>query len=203
MRSGLLLGDFLTNLRASLDHLAWNLVLANNGEPDEHTAFPIKVKEPRAKGSGEPVPLRISGGIAPDAMTIVESAQPYERRDGGDPATHPLWFLDRLVGVDKHRHFPLCIVGLQDIRHYFPDGTGGRHLHRVEMEGVRPLYEDAPISTIGMVNPAEHMDVDLEISTTVALKKGEPGGWEPLSGLCQTLLETTRNVLDALNDHAG
>jgi hypothetical protein len=35
-------GDVLTNLRSSLDHLAWQLVLANGQTPGKGTYFPIR-----------------------------------------------------------------------------------------------------------------------------------------------------------------
>ena len=34
-------GDVLQNLRSTLDHLAWELVLAAGNKPDSNTAFPI------------------------------------------------------------------------------------------------------------------------------------------------------------------
>ena len=38
---GLIAGDISHNLRSALDHLAFQLVLANKQVPDKHTCFPI------------------------------------------------------------------------------------------------------------------------------------------------------------------
>ena len=38
---GPVIGDFLFNLRSTLDHLAWELVRANGQTPDKRTEFPI------------------------------------------------------------------------------------------------------------------------------------------------------------------
>jgi hypothetical protein len=201
-RIGLRLGDFLTNLRASLDHMAWNLVLANDGEPDDHTTFPIKSKEPREPGSGKPVPLRIFGGASDEAMALVKAAQPYERRDGDDPTTHPLWILDRLVGIDKHRHLPIFVVGLQGITSYVGEGEDRIGVDWAKLSPPRRLFNGANVCTMGIDADAK-MDVDLDIATTVALGEGEPAGGEPLSEVCRTLRDAARNVLDALSNHAG
>src|SRR6267378_798859 len=40
-RLSVILGDCLHNLRSALDHIAWQLVLANGEKPGRDTAFPI------------------------------------------------------------------------------------------------------------------------------------------------------------------
>jgi hypothetical protein len=89
-----LLGVFLHNLRSSLDHIAWQLVLDNGGTPVKKTSFQIVLKR---KGA---LP-KIAGGISAKAATTVLVAlcprvdqgvgekssfeEPLYRRDDGHP----------------------------------------------------------------------------------------------------------------------
>ena len=199
---GLVFGDFLTNLRASLDHLAWNLVLASGGKPNERTAFPIKIKEPCASGSGEVVPLKVSGDVSPEAMALIERAQPYKRIQGEEPAVHPLWMLDRLVGIDKHRHLPFCMIGLSAITSFHPRGGVERvGTTWADIDPPRRLHDEAIVCTLAIDDPDE-MDMDLEIAVDVALAEQRPGiEGEPIRRLAEKLLEETRRVLDSLSPH--
>ncbi len=45
----LIAGDVLQNLRSALDHLAWHLVVAANGNPSSKNSFPIMDQEPLSK----------------------------------------------------------------------------------------------------------------------------------------------------------
>src|SRR4051812_20082870 len=54
------LGDFLTNMRAALDHLAFQLVKLDKGTATENTRFPICVRWFFDK-SGKRKPVRLTG----------------------------------------------------------------------------------------------------------------------------------------------
>jgi len=71
----LILGDCVHNLRSSLDYLAFELVRANGGVPDHHTAFPVH---------SEPGGVRVHGGIADDALALIEEVQPYAASEEGN-----------------------------------------------------------------------------------------------------------------------
>ena len=60
VRVGLTAGDFICNLRASLDHLAWTLAKIGKKRPSSETCFPIISKiaphtEPRSSKGSLPV----------------------------------------------------------------------------------------------------------------------------------------------------
>jgi hypothetical protein len=59
---GVVVGDFLHNLRCTLDHLVWQLVLLNGAEPSYRNYFPI-VNTPEAFASAAGHGLR---GVAPE-----------------------------------------------------------------------------------------------------------------------------------------
>ena len=135
-RLSLICGDAIQNLRASLDHLVWQLVLREGNRPGGWTKFPITThindfnssvrapKDPKKR----PSPLQ---GITVDgeAWTLIEEAQPY---NGGElsknPAHHELVILAFLSNTDKHRTLLNRLVfpgraTLQDIISVNPDAV--------------------------------------------------------------------------------
>jgi hypothetical protein len=73
-------GDCLHNLRSALDNLAYELAVAPTGEPlpsniEGKSAFPIF----KTKAEFDNKSKRMIRGIHPDARTIIERLQPYNR----------------------------------------------------------------------------------------------------------------------------
>ena len=104
-------GEVAYNLRSGLDHLVWQLVLANRGKPDTQTEFPIFRNESdyqRAAG-------RKLRGLTDDQLQMVEESQPF--RDETGIGQH-LWMLHAICNIDKHRH--LNVVST----HYILRDTG-------------------------------------------------------------------------------
>jgi hypothetical protein len=98
LRLSAILGDCVHNMRSSLDHLAWQLVLANGQSPTRQTAFPIFKNDEAYQG---PRAQRLVKGMRTEAIEIINELQPYY--GGHDPLNHPLWFLHELDNADKHR----------------------------------------------------------------------------------------------------
>jgi hypothetical protein len=103
-------GDCLHNLRAALDHLTFALAIANkptltDAEARE-TQFPIfqSLEGFKARGAG-----RIRH-LSPQAQAIINRLQPYNT--GNNTTRHPLWVLQTLENIDKHRRL-LVAVGTQ------------------------------------------------------------------------------------------
>ncbi|MGN7187382.1 hypothetical protein [Microbacterium enclense] len=90
-------GEILHNLRSSLDHVARLLVLADGAipvdKPPHATTFPILLRPPKNE-------LTIFPRVRSEALAAVESLQPYR---SGDGERHPLWRLNQLNNIDKHR----------------------------------------------------------------------------------------------------
>jgi hypothetical protein len=108
---GVIVGDFLHNLRCVLDHLVWQLVELNGQEPTRQNQFPIfDSPEAYEKAAG-----RYLRGVAPDHMALIETFQPYHL--GPNAAYHSLAVLRELSNIDKHRFVhPVVIVGEGDAR---------------------------------------------------------------------------------------
>lgn len=104
----LLTGDILFNLRAALDHLAFQLVLANGCTPTKQTYFPISDDATKYKTEA---PRKVRG-MSPAAIKAIDEVKPYE---GGNDR---LWQLHRLNAIDKHR--VLVTVGSSIAYHSFP-----------------------------------------------------------------------------------
>lgn len=92
---GLLLGDVLHNLRASLDYVAWELVEAAGGTPSKKTYFPIAETIEKSAEIIDRGGIHIAGAKVRD--TLLNVIKPYK---GANPH---LWALHGANNIDKHR----------------------------------------------------------------------------------------------------
>ena len=101
---GLLAGDFICCLRASLDYLAWQLALLTTNAPFHDTCFPI-CSSYDINGGTEGYICSVTKNIPPEAVSVIRDLQPYRSGDAYQ-FTH-LWRLDRLWNIEKHRRIPI------------------------------------------------------------------------------------------------
>jgi hypothetical protein len=102
-----MVGDCLFNARSALDHLIWQLVLANGKMPDEWLYFPIsKTAKAFTEAVGKHGRL---DGVSAKAIAVIETLQPYHGQD-----EHPLALLSKLHNVDKHQKLNLITVVARD-----------------------------------------------------------------------------------------
>jgi hypothetical protein len=85
------LGDFLHNLRSVLDHLAWQLVIANGKNPGR-PMFPITLDADWFDTKGN----EHLTGVHPDAIAAIRALQPFDPSHTGKKNLHPLWLLSEL-----------------------------------------------------------------------------------------------------------
>jgi hypothetical protein len=96
-RLGTILGDFVQNTRAALDHLLWQLVLLNGKRPNASVRFPIYST---AADEARDASKRL-GRVRPDHRARIEAVQPH---NAGEQANHHvLSILAWLSNTDKHR----------------------------------------------------------------------------------------------------
>lgn len=88
-------GDVVHNLRASLDHLAYQLVLVGSPStvPTRRVEFPIA----ETVAEYEETKARKVEGMKPEAVDVIDRLKPYK---GGNDA---LWRIHELDNIDKHR----------------------------------------------------------------------------------------------------
>ena len=109
-----MIGDCVHNLRAALDYLAHELVRANGGTPDDHTQFPVHAA---------PGGVRVHGGIADEALALIEEVQPYAANDEG----HRIRAIDLLDRADRGRPIVLAAAATG---HNVPSGFGRSRARR-------------------------------------------------------------------------
>ncbi len=96
-------GEFVHNLRSGLDHLVWQLVIANGQTPSNGNEFPIFRESAEYKRAIE----RRLKGVDQGAMARIESMQPFQKHGG---TGSQLWTLRCLSNIDKHRHINMVVL---------------------------------------------------------------------------------------------
>lgn len=163
-RLGVILGDVLHNIRSALDHLVWQLVLLNGGEPKggaRGNAFPIALTEDQWKtAQGQHL-----AGVAEAHREIIEKTQPYKR--GDKASTTYFGWLKFLSDTDKHQvvHPMLAIMHDDPIETVsFRVTRGPGHVVREQFQQVlfsqgaellrcrvEPLTPEAEVEMVGDV----------------------------------------------------
>jgi hypothetical protein len=193
------MGDVIYDLRSALDHLAWQLVIANGGTPvtpednaGPSTAFPIFHSKEGAKGGPRP-PVSIAGGVNTAALAVIERLQPYHRVD--DPQLDPLWQLSELCNTDKHRL--LLVVGVT--YDALVTTTNGK-ISTTRMQEPIPLIIGRWVSAIGFhsYEDAVALQVDVEPTTLIAFSEGEPGAGHAVSEVLLDLTNMVEGIVDDL-----
>jgi hypothetical protein len=130
----LMLGDMLYNLRATLDYVAWQLVIANGCTPSRQTSFPCVSDQ--AKWA------EISGRAFKDVDQpwVQEAAklQPFDPSHAGTPDSHPFAILDTANNLCKHRFLPAVLMSAAYASHKIDGLTPG-----AKMES---FFNDVPVA---------------------------------------------------------
>ncbi len=166
LRWGILVGDVVHNLRSALDHLAWQLVLVNGGEPTWRTQFPIYTDEAayrRAQGGQ----ARIAG-MSDEDRELIEELQPF-RQPEDQEKPHHLALLRELANVDKHRVVHTTLIqtaGSQFRIHGLEDISGITNI----TPQFGPLADGAELVRIGVAadGPEPRLSVDAQLELDVA-----------------------------------
>jgi hypothetical protein len=119
-----IIGDCVTNVRASLDYVMWQLAAryfspklnpAKSGDR-RLTMFPI-YKTPFERGYVDTLDRLAQRGIPAAAIDEIKMAQPYHRKQ------FHLWWLHELVNTDKHR-MPLLTLAYVPVFAFMTDASG-------------------------------------------------------------------------------
>lgn len=167
-------GDFLTNLRGTLDYLVWQLVLASGSQPTEKTAFPV-VKESKywAGAAGG----RLSG-VDPIWVTEIEKLQPYHGQQRGK--LHPLALIDNLNNINKHRTLPATIVDPMRVSFQIDVGTmaAGDQI-RHEFFAGEPIEHGAVLMRFMWVQTRQQLNVNVDgdLSFRASFRDGLNHDW--------------------------
>ncbi len=192
-------GDIVHNLRSALDHLAWQLVLLDNGRPTEDTSFPLH--ESATNSNGNPRVLTIAPGIRDTAiMSAVEAMQPYtEALYGHDPRTDSLSIIRRLNNIDKHRLLLTVVHALdRDLPAYWGSDDGDPEPKLTF--NLRPLSTNDMVATFNFdgATPPPFFEPHLKLAVTI----GEPdASWGAGLDIIDVLDGLRRSVAREINLH--
>jgi hypothetical protein len=108
-RLGVILGDVLHNIRSALDHLIWQLVILDGGQPKggpRGNAFCISMKVDH----WDAAQTQHLAGVSGTHQDVIEKTQPFKQQN---PDRTPFGWLRFLADTDKHQvvHPVLAAVG--------------------------------------------------------------------------------------------
>jgi hypothetical protein len=174
-RIPIIMGDFLQNLRSSLDYLVRELVLAANNQPTNHEIFPIC---DTPKGFKEAVRRGQLTGIPTDAHTLIEGLQPYHL--GQDLQKSTLWILNEFTNINKHRRILVTVL------------RGGESKTNLEIfniegepwtKGPMPSFDENTKLGPFPVNTKGQVEMNVQVFAVVTFDEGPTKGMEITSAL--------------------
>lgn len=166
----LIIGDALTNLRACLDHLAYQLVVREGGTPDRDTVFPILLKE-GVDGKGKPKPVSLKQVTDPAALAALDAVQPYSMaKEFGGPAAYTAPnVLKELVNFDKHSLLLLVAGSLRTDGMYWESDAAGSPTVMLNMQ---PLEDGDPVAWFTFIGRQPDPDFDPHLGIEIRLNSG-------------------------------
>lgn len=197
IRMGLLLGDWLNNLRGALDHLVWQLVIANGQKPSWRNSYPIV--EHREKWGERR--SRDLAGVAPEATHLIEEDQPFNALE---PRKEPLWVLNHLNNVSKHRIIPPVVVSAFEWEPTFhlaeevPQDARAEHELRISRG---PLRDGQVLGRVRLSPPIEITHLSFGEDATNAVSIGFED--EHLTGRFPDLTSCVQGVVDQFEGFVG
>lgn len=200
-----IVGDYLQNLRATLDHLVWQLVLANGNKPGFGNAFPIFDQLPPEDPSHPDRERweRNLKGIDASARAFIEFCQPYNGLDS--PGPHTLSGLRMLSNEDKHRMLIPALSAVHSDREQFT-------LRPVEVRDIKPPIKSlqvragrplkdgdpvfqAPVDIIGP-NPIVKTEGKVPLDVGFGRKPVPMKGFKQMGDVVEIILGRCRSFID-------
>ena len=158
-----ILGDAVHNYRSALDHVAWQLAVANDPSHrsslnDRFTSFPIFTdgKQYRTLGRGRTKRMGVQ------AQALIEQMQPYQ---GPDPERHVASVLQELDNGDKHKGILLAMAAVEEFKY-----SKGVHTKGLKMAvSGEAIYHGMQVMEITLGVPDLDFDPNVEPSFNVIL----------------------------------
>jgi hypothetical protein len=176
-RIPMILGDFLSNCRSSLDYLIGELVRSENCDSFASNAFPICLN---SDSFNNEVGRNRLKGIPIKAHALIESLQPY--RTGNDPSNTALWIMHKPNNINKHQRLSVTVQRTAKIPGSPDDFTG--------LFDVGTSYEDATVGPFRVVG--NYMEVNSHFIQFIAFDEAPVAGREVIS-LLKWIIAYIRN----------
>ncbi|MDA0256567.1 MAG: hypothetical protein O3C25_02345 [Chloroflexi bacterium] len=172
-----LVGEVVHHFRSTLEHLIWQLILHDGGQPVAgRTGFPIFTERERYESVDRGGGRWMIDGVADRGQALIESLQPFQLADEGlRPETQSFWVLNQLWNIEKHRTLHLCntLAEVVELRVDPADGLVLRSAWIVD-EGAQ-LEDGMTIARWHVVEGDGTIEVKAKLSTRVALAESGPG----------------------------
>lgn len=198
---GLIIADYVTNLRASLDYLISALAKSQNVEPSSKHQFPIFISEQdydRKNGAASEVGKGDLSGLS-WPLDIIRRLQPFHRHPE-KPTDDPLWALYHLCNSAKHREIAVASAGLDAAHMKF---EGGDVTEIVPLPGTfTPSGQEFEVARLRFSEPyPTEVNVRTQISLAVFswhLKQSGAGVAVRMIDVLR-LYDETRHVVDEVS----
>ena len=185
-------GEIIHDLRTALDHLAYALCLAHapGKDPPRSTEFPIFWDEDRfdnVKPGGGYFKIR---GMSWEMQSAIRDFQPHQRGDAAK--TQPLWVLQDMSNIDKHRHLNLAVMGMPTAAFYVDPSVEFIPTYRwsegrLEVGRMRPLMPEAEVQN------------DPSFIPQVILDERADRSWRPFIGQIRSLNLVVGDIAEKLS----
>lgn len=169
---GAQIGEVVHALRSALDHLAWQLVIAGGGTPNNRTQFPVCKRKTKTRVfKCLPYPrkkfrLRISGEVPPRALALIEAVQSYH----GTDESRRISAINELDVFDKHRELIVTATAVEMGRtHYDNDGRTVKMIFT-----GKPIKDGQIVAIVKFEPPQLEPDPNLVFTPFVTFADGSP-----------------------------
>lgn len=163
-RIGVLLGEYVHQVRSAFDHFAWALAeLHTRGTPPSVIGFPIETSRTNFQKKAR---HRLDGHISPGWFAVIEAMQPYDAHD------HALAILERLWNRDKHQTIiPLPVTETMTLGHteIRPESDAITITERRPRSGVR-LEDKAELARVKIATTIQQPHVDMYVCTPAKIR---------------------------------
>ena len=198
LRLAVLVGEIIHNLRSAIDHLLWQLVVANGQEPGERHQFPVYDDKSKYKAA---VKRKRITGISAAAEALVQGLQPYH---AVDPTHDPLWLLHNLHIRDKHCLLPFVIccptvtrvTMTSDQGRY--DQIGGTSAFRGTHGGW--MTEETPIGSVEFSTPVTNVGLEGEFKIEIAFANAWGLEYRPIVQGLRELSDAVVRIVNMFSD---
>jgi len=175
---GAMIGDFIHNVCSALDHLLYDLVIANTQRPGTRTSFPI-ASQPSdwmnfvGREGGPPW-----AGASPEVIEAIQELQPYKLTSKKARRTHPLAVMRPLSNTDKHRVIHIARMKLAEKTLDFPKRIELIPPDKIRFTGlkwkptgtlVQPGTEVARLHIHARTPLEEDVDVNLQVPLRIVV----------------------------------
>lgn len=200
---GLRAGDAIHALRASLDHLVWELCLPLELPPwhRDYLAFPIYRQRAGYLASTRPGTRGLPADLlAPELMQQIEACQPFQSET---PLSDPLWRLHELATLDRTQIVP--VIWHVEVTEFVSQAQGAP----VPAEGLNVVPGGATRSGDQLARwptlSASGSPVGIRPLIQTTIRFGEEAGTaarEPVVLILQAIAAHVRGVLERISSSA-